>query len=185
MGADVAARGSSEFGQGGQPAEGSFAPQPHGDPNGDSEPRRRRRGRRGGRRNRRNREGGFQPGTNGGDQPHAEFRTDAPGSYESETPRDSGPAPYSAEPAYAPRPEPVVEQPAPPAPEPVASPEPPRRRSTVREPAPILGEAAPAPVPTAPPAESVHVVTTSAGTEDTSKPRRTGWWAKRMLGDKS
>jgi ribonuclease E len=174
-----------DFAHSGEAGEGGFAPQPHGDPNGDGEPRRRRRGRRGGRRNRRNREGGFQPSSNGGDQPHAQFDTEAPGSYESDVAHDSAPAPYSAQPAYAPRPEPAVEQPAPPAPEPVAAPEAPRRRSTVREPAPIFGEAAPAPVPTASPVESAPVVTTSTGTEDTSKPRRTGWWAKRMLGDKS
>jgi ribonuclease E len=180
---DMPAHQRPDFAHGGEGSEGGFAPQPHGDPNGDGEPRRRRRGRRGGRRNRRNREGGFQP--NGDDQPHAEFRTDAPDSFESETPRDSAP-PYPAEPAYAPRPEPAAEPPVPPTSEPAASPEPPRRRSTVREPAPIFGEAAPAPVSAPLPIESAPVVTTSAGTEDASKPRRTGWWAKRMLGgDKS
>jgi ribonuclease E len=69
--------------------------------------------------------------------------------------------------------------------------EPPRRRSTVREPvpfsfddaAPSHAEAAhaepnpppPVPAPAAPEASEQPQ-------EDDGKPRRTGWWAKRMLG---
>ena len=59
----------------GEPGEGGFAPQPHGDPNGNGEARHRRRGRRGGRRNRRGRDrnGAPLPG-NGNDQPHGDFQ---------------------------------------------------------------------------------------------------------------
>jgi hypothetical protein len=53
----------------------------------------------------------------------------------------------------------------------------------VREPAPVFSDSAPAmPVVTPPPPEAVPVVT-SAG-DDAGKPRKTGWWAKRLLGDK-
>jgi ribonuclease E len=80
--------------------------------------------------------------------------------------------------------------------EPVApsKPELPRRRSTVREPAPFpVGNAAaasqPAPAIAAPGGE---VETTTPplpvqppdATPDPATPRRAGWWAKRMLGDK-
>jgi hypothetical protein len=64
-------------------------------------------------------------------------------------------------------------------PAPTAPPEP-RRRSTVREPAPVFGDSAPVPIP-APASEPTPVVT-SAG-DDANKPRKTGWWAKRLLGD--
>jgi ribonuclease E len=62
--------------------------------------------------------------------------------------------------------------------------EPPRRRSTVREPAPIVGsdEAPPAPpTPVAPAAEPV-VVTEAAETESADRPRKTGWWSRRFAG---
>src|SRR6266436_4821499 len=79
--------------------------------------------------------------------------------------------------------------------EPVEPPKPelPRRRSTVREPAPsLVGSGAPAPQsapatapsvvevePTAPPPAQPPAPTT-----EPAAPRRAGWWAKRMLGDK-
>jgi ribonuclease E len=70
-------------------------------------------------------------------------------------------------------------------PAPSAPSEPPRRRSTVREPAPVFGDGAPTAIPAAPPpAEPAPIVTSAAG-DDADKPRRTGWWAKRILGDKS
>jgi ribonuclease E len=113
-------------------------------------------------------------------------------------------------PDEAPRPEPPVAE----AGEPVAPPKPesPRRRSTVREPAPFLvGSATPRPSPppetvtsavadepaVAPQAAPVAVAVVE--TEPTAAPppaqppaeapapatpRRAGWWAKRMLGDK-
>jgi ribonuclease E len=90
----------------------------------------------------------------------------------------------------APKPEPAPAM----AGEPVApsKPESPRRRSTVREPAPFPAgstatAAQPAPAvaasvaevePTAPPPQP------PAATPEPATPRRAGWWAKRMLGDK-
>ena len=86
------------------------------------------------------------------------------------------------EPDFSPAPEPSY------APPPVAgaatAPPEPRRRSTVREAAPVFGDSVPAPIPAPlPPPEPAPVVTSAA--EDASKPRKTGWWAKRLLGDGS
>jgi ribonuclease E len=86
------------------------------------------------------------------------------------------------------------EQPAP------APAEPPRRRSTVREPvsfvleprnaanvgeppAPPAAEAQPVAAEPSPPAEPVPVSPPPAESE-AAKPRRTGWWARKLLGDK-
>jgi ribonuclease E len=77
--------------------------------------------------------------------------------------------------------------------EPVAppKPEPPRRRSTVREPVPFLvGGTAAAPPPAIP--DHVEVESTppsahepsTATASDPAAPRRAGWWAKRMFGEK-
>jgi ribonuclease E len=64
--------------------------------------------------------------------------------------------------------------------------EPPRRRSTVRERAPIGGsDDAPSPAATAPvaPAPAPEpVVTEIAETEGTNQPRKTGWWSRRFAG---
>jgi ribonuclease E len=67
-------------------------------------------------------------------------------------------------------PEPALEQP---------KPDVPRRRSTVREPAPIFGSA---PVPDSKPAESIPIVTSSTDSEAAEKPRRTGWWSRKVMG---
>jgi hypothetical protein len=50
----------------------------------------------------------------------------------------------------------------------------------VREPAPVFGGSAPVdvPVPQAPPSPAV----TGTADADASKPKRSGWWAKRLLG---
>ena len=145
----------------------------------DGERRRRRRGRRGGRRNRHERNGNDLHGNDrGAAMPEHDF---APGEESS--------APLAVEPetrtavadldASPPVPQPmptVVEAPAP-------EPEEPRRRSTVREPAPVShGESAPPPsVPAA--------IRGCAGTdretseiEDVSRPRKTGWWSRRFGG---
>ena len=59
--------------------------------------------------------------------------------------------------------------------------EPPRRRSTIREPAPIGSAGAPpSPAPVIPPPTPVI---SSTASDDTGQPKR-GWWAKRLLGDK-
>jgi ribonuclease E len=167
------------------PAPSGFAPQPPqppqqhpGEERGDGERRPRRRGRRGGRRNRRDRE---NFGDSGGEQfrgPPAEV-TEPPYAQPFETA-----APES--PPAAPRPTPIAAAPV--TPPPVSQPEPesPRRRSTVREPAPIFGgHAAETPPPVFTPAPSTQTAASSSSeSEGTSKPRRTGWWAKRLLGDK-
>ena len=174
--------------------------------NGNGEARRRRRGRRGGRRNRRGREGGF--GGNGGDQPHADFPEFGGGEMQqarapldgngpdAETERSGMTERLADQPARRADPEPYE----PPQPAPVAAPAPPpaaeapaespRRRSTVREPAPVFGAGAAPPLetPPAPPPNPPPAVTTSVpdATESENRPRRTGWWAKRLLGgDKS
>jgi ribonuclease E len=59
--------------------------------------------------------------------------------------------------------------------------EPPRRRSTIRERAPIAIEGnVPPPSPTLPPPTPVISITSS---EEPAAPKR-GWWGKRLLGDK-
>jgi ribonuclease E len=152
----------------------------------DSERRgRRRRGRRGGRRNRhdRDRNGDAAPGMNdfGAPAPQHSFgpgdELAPPAAAEPElkeavadldaAPPSAPPAPVSAEPTHA-------EQQA----------EPPRRRSTVRERAPIGGsDDAPPPASTAPVAPAPEpVITEVAETEGTDRPRKTGWWSRRFAG---
>jgi ribonuclease E len=161
------------------------------DQNGDAERRRRRRGRRGGRRNRRGREGegeGSYAGPNGGheagDQQHgiepevADAVADLGGPGREDAPvREE--APVTRE-QPAPQPfEPVARETAPePAPAPA---EPPRRRSTVREAAPMfsagpMSDMHPAPAPAA--SGPVAAPEPAAAAED-AKPRRFGWWSKR------
>jgi ribonuclease E len=80
--------------------------------------------------------------------------------------------------------EPAHQEPAEFAPaETVATPEQPRRGSTVRERAPTArlgGDPSPRPVPTPEPAEPVVSSPTEA--EDATRPRRSGWWSRRILG---
>ena len=169
---------------------------------GDGGERRRRRGRRGGRRNRRGRNGSeprpateasFEyEGESGADavEPGAEAEPMAEQRESVAEARDERPGeeqPGFEPPTYEP---PVAEPPAPP-PTPVASPEPveaatpepspaPRRRSTVREPAPIGGDNGYTPTPPSPPVELPQpVVSSSADSEDAERPRRSGWWSKR------
>jgi len=187
---------------GGQPGQGEYAPQPQphgqqqqpgqergedrGEGRGEGEHRRRRRGRRGGRRNRRNRE---NFGEFGGEQ-RGEFRGEQRGGRNERGEHYRPPAQDMNEPPYTPPFEPARPEPAPAAAEPVpppqAEPETPRRRSTVREPAPVFsGHAAETPPPPLAPAASEEAVAAgSNGGEDANKPRRTGWWAKRFLGGK-
>ncbi len=157
--------------------------------------RRRRRGRRGGRRNRQGREGEapFQRNNGGGaerERQHAgaEFppvsdedaSAIAPPSDEPMTERPIIDRPYSQPPDFSSEPQPAAPTQAV---TPIqAEPEPPRRRSTIREPAPIAitGASPPAPVPSAPPPAPI---VSSTASEETGQPKR-GWWAKRLLGDK-
>ena len=64
------------------------------------------------------------------------------------------------------------------------TPQAPRRRSTVREPAPTVlreeGRIPPAQVTSSAPSEPV--VSSSAESESSDRPRRSGWWSKRALG---
>lgn len=179
-----------------------------GDTLANGEPRRRRRGRRGGRRNRRDRDGqspgepGNQaPGHYGtGDHDPADQGIGQPigQAIGNDRPGDRGngsgydqprtPTPDIASETYAPRIEPVAAQPEAPAmtsaaPSPAPSEAPPRRRSTVREPAPVFSEGVPVIVPVRAP-EPDPAAPPPAAADDAGKPRRTGWWAKRLLGDK-
>jgi ribonuclease E len=189
--AEPAERAEGDAGPG-EPRE--HAPRANGNGNGEGDPRRRRRGRRGGRRNRRGREG------------EERFGSDAPQGEQGErgviepeladAVADFGGPPVERE---------SFEPPAPPAPEPpprreaeqaraespAPAPEPSRKRSTVREPVPFaLDDGAPlqaeqiAPPPVAPalPAPQAPVETQEQPQDDAGKPRRTGWWAKRMMG---
>ena len=165
--------------------------------------RRRRRGRRGGRRNRqgRNGEGNFQPNNGGGhengqgggeDIGHEQGGQNFGGGFDHQPspPRDFAPpqdyAPPAREnaPSYSPasRPETAAPSPAAPAPES----EPPRRRSTIREPAPLAGSGEPSsPSPTLPPPPAPTPVVTGNEPGESTQPKR-GWWGKRLLGgDKS
>ena len=179
------------------PTEGlDAAEQPFGEALRTDEPggeaRRRRRGRRGGRRNRRHRDAASEP----------QFGQPAEPARDDDTfvsfAGNGGAAPHSPEPAHevAPPSEAVGSEPAappPPSPAPFTPPpepaaaEPPRRRSTVREPAPVLGlgsSSTDAPPPPPRPEPPLVITETPSG-DDTNKPRRTGWWAKQLLGDKS
>jgi ribonuclease E len=134
----------------------------------DEPRRRRRRGRRGGRRGRRGREG-ETPGLENG---HTSIE---PELFETVEDFDRSP-PTDTEIAPSPEPPPVA---------PVAAPqEQPRRGSTVREPAPVassLLEPMPAVTPTAPSA-SPRAAPEEPKAQETSPPRKTGWWSKRLAG---
>ncbi|MEA2871176.1 MAG: ribonuclease, partial [Hyphomicrobiales bacterium] len=178
--AEAAGEGQTERGPAGVPGQ-----------NDDGEHRRRRRGRRGGRRNRRGREGepGFA-GPNGGHDEHQEHQgvepevadavADLGGAGRAEAP--SAPEPRAPQPF-----EPVArEAPRDAAPEPAPQ-EPPRRRSTIREPAPVFSSgpmsdvqpsAPPPPLPE--PAPAVTIPEPAApNSEAEAKPRRFGWWNRR------
>jgi ribonuclease E len=168
--------------------------------NGDGRARR-RRGRRGGRRNRRDREGHPEGGREmshaAGHEGHQGEFTPAPVQghdmqYEvhsrpdmDERPQWSPPRETGApESGFAPRSEPVAEAAPAPQPEPESAAAP-RRRSTVREPAPSFSASEPvvtpmpAPQPAPPPPTAAAE---PAPADDAGKPRRTGWWAKKLLG---
>ena len=182
------AEGAPQAGEGGDTPEGR---------------RRRRRGRRGGRRNRqRNGNGGngeapFQSGHGapeaGVQRAHSDV-DQAPVAYDSqpgnERPANERPAlerpiierPYSERPAPAPEPRPMAAETNAPSGAPQEGrQEPPRRRSTIREPAPIAAAgASPPQAPTLPPPSPV-IVTTAA--DENGQPKR-GWWGKRLASDK-
>jgi len=171
---------------------------------GTDDRRRRRRGRRGGRRSRRE-EGdiGISPPESSvapfdeeivhavadfGGRPVEQEREDRP--YEADHAAADRPDRHHGDEAPKGEPAPAI------AGEPAELPKPelPRRRSTVREPAPFLvGSAAPAPQPAPEIVASVVEVEPTAPpppeqppapTPEPAAPRRAGWWAKRMLGDR-
>jgi ribonuclease E len=195
----VAEHAIAHEGNGGEAAEATGEGQPGRGPagvpgqDGDGEHRRRRRGRRGGRRNRRGREGepGFA-GPNGGPDEHQEHREGVEPEVADAVADLGGPsraeAPSAPEP-QAPQPfEPVArETPRDTAPEPAPQ-EPPRRRSTIREPAPMFSSGpmsevqppAPPPPPLPDPAPAVTIPEPAApSSEAEAKPRRFGWWNRR------
>jgi ribonuclease E len=154
----------------------------------DGERRRRRRGRRGGKRNRHDRDRNGDAGTpDRGAPPQHSF---APGEeYVAPPPAEpaltNAVADLDAAPPPPPRTAPINPEPAI-ASAPVAQPEPPRRRSTVRERAPVVGgedapaPAAAAPVAAAPAPEPVVIEATETATSD--QPRKSGWWSRRFAG---
>jgi ribonuclease E len=180
----------------GSPEEEGFGEQPR-EARGEEgagengERRRRRRGRRGGRRNRARNGEGYQGG-NGHDRSE-----DA--AFEQGVHETSGGAPHPVisdedamvmaprfeEPVHPVHNEPAA-QPAIPAPVSESAPEPTptRRRSTIREPAPIVTseEVMPPPAPSVETPPAAPVISTSG--EEPSTPKR-GWWGRRLLGDKN
>jgi ribonuclease E len=174
-------------------------PEATGESQADGEKRRRRRGRRGGRRSRHGREGEALPQ---GSDPAPSFQAEASvlepreESHQEESarrepeqgdsyPRDfaeSSAAQRQAEVAHDRDQDAPVAEPVAPIP-PVSGPTAPRRGSTVREPAPTsfaFGGEISTPVP----APHVEPEQPSGGTEteDIARPRRAGWWSKRVLG---
>ena len=162
---------------------GEFAPQEQaGEPRRDGE-RRRRRGRRGGRRNRHRNGDAVHTGSDRESYaPQQEFAP-AEGLIEAAATEpelkdavadlDAAPRPVSPAPVAA-------EAPPPPPPE-----EPVRRRSTVRERAPIVGAEDTLPPPqTQQPVTATPepVVTEISEAAETDRPRRTGWWSRRFAG---
>ncbi len=143
------------------------------EPQRDGERRRRRRGRRGGRRNRHERNGG---------EPHVPQHAFAPADELAEEPPAAEPelkeavADLEAAPS-APAPTTAEAPQAPP-----AEPEPPRRRSTVREPVPFAGGTDAPPAAVTPQVAPEPVTSEDETTEDTDRPRRTGWWSRRFAG---
>jgi len=161
------------------------------------ERRRRRRGRRGGRRNRHERD---HNGDNGHDlqsrdeqQPHGEFLQpdlDAPAAAEPElkgavadldaAPQDAAPPPPPYEPPFVASVPPQASAPAA-----ESEPAPQRRRSTVREQAPVStgGEGStPPPLPVAPSPAPAPVISEIDEGESANRPRRSGWWSRRSSG---
>jgi ribonuclease E len=186
-------------GQAQEAGDGSGAERP-AEAHGDGERRRRRRGRRGGRRNRRGRDGeSFAPETPSESELANAVddldRADPIAAAEPPAAPIAGPE-ARAEPFSEPRggvqpPGAAEPQEAPPAqianpavPETIAS-EPSRRRSTVRERAPQAlrdEESSAAPSFTAPAPSVEPVVSSPAESDDRDRPRRSGWWSKRVLG---
>jgi ribonuclease E len=167
---------------GGEVANGADAA---ADANGDGERRRRRRGRRGGRRNRHDRQPEASPDTDGFATHSGYADTHVPMHERVETLAPAAPEPDSG---TAEERQPDLPAPsAAPGPEPSPSAterEPAPTRSSVREPAFASARdetAEPAPSsPSAPPSHEPGI-STSAESERSERPRRAGWWSRRLL----
>jgi ribonuclease E len=175
-------------------ADETFASQ-NGEQQRDGDRRRRRRGRRGGRRNRigRERAGAPVPYEQDSDEREVHQPEDEPHAHGSAEELTAPPPPEAdLSHAVADLDAPSAEPPPPaeaadmaPAPEAIAQPEQPRRRSTVRERAPIAAasEPAPQPAPSQSPSPAAQPVITETGeSESTDRPRRSGWWSRRFAG---
>jgi len=148
----------------------------------DGEKRRRRRGRRGGRRNRERNGETAQPDGGPNTPEHAFAPADELDTAPPLEPELKAAVADLEAATPAARPEPVHEQVMAPA-APPANQEP-RRRSTVRERAPIASseDATPSPPMPPPSAAPEPVVTAINETEDADRPRKTGWWSRRFAG---
>ena len=190
----------AQSGQAHEAGDGGGGAERPAEAHGEGERRRRRRGRRGGRRNRRGREGeSFGPEVSlepelasavhdldrpaaivAAEPPAAPIAESEPRAVPIEEPRGDVQPPPEARPQEAPSAQ--IADPA--VSEPTAA-EPPRRRSTVREPAPqaLRDEASPPAPSFTPPVPSIEPVASSpAESDDSDRPRRSGWWSKRVLG---
>ena len=161
-------------------------PQTAAEAQAESERRRRRRGRRGGRR-RRGREGEAREPETFEPQPTIEPELHvAVAGFDRPPGTEPKRAAASVEPRRADEPAP---EPSPPN-EPPAQADQPQRRSTVREPAPFFAGQAPVQPSSAPagetrapePEPAAPGPDRPAETEGTDRPRRTGWWARRVAG---
>jgi ribonuclease E len=178
-----------------EPAEDGTGEPETAEQKAEGERRRRRRGRRGGRRNRRGRDGELLPvGENEAGEGEAgegvepelgeavAALDDASPITTAPQPIDDTPAPQAAAPVSEPSRQPEARQPEAP-----AATEAPRRRSTVREPAPVFGSsepaAPPAPASAPEPAASPAPAEPEAPAAEEGKPRRSGWWSRRIMGN--
>jgi ribonuclease E len=161
-------------------------PQTAAEAQAESERRRRRRGRRGGRRRRGREAEAREPEIL---EPHPTIEPElhvAVADFDRPPGTEPERVAASVEPQRADEPTP---EPPPPN-EPPAQADQPRRRSTVREPAPLFAGQAPLQPPPAPAGETrapepgppAPSPDRPAETESADRPRRTGWWARRVAG---
>jgi ribonuclease E len=164
---------------------------------GDAEHRRRRRGRRGGRRNRRDRDGeapqvgsdavaGFEAESSVPESDARAYVEPLLEQREAEVLQQRDDARSEEHEPKAPRYEPP-QSPAPVAPAEIQEAASPRRRSTVREAAPVsLGGESVTPTATpvyvAPVEPPQPAVSESSDTAISDRPRRSGWWSRKVLG---
>jgi ribonuclease E len=169
-----------------QPREAAMGGNGH-DEDHDGGRRRRRRGRRGGRRNRHRNGDAGETFASDAERQHGAEDMDVSGPAESSPREFEEPRVSTAEAEFAPPPQAAHEpEPAPaPAPAPSFEPaaEPPRRRSTIREPAPVARTEAPAAVAAPAPAIPAPEPVVSSTAAEPAEPKR-GWWGKRLLGGK-